>query len=138
LRFFAANTASHIRSDPKLDRNTQLGIPLEPTSSLAKQSVNGGSAVSDKSFGVTIASGLNQRERSDFASAVSHLTPKGSFFEQTSGSAVQTEQASSVGSRATSKPADIATTPIIATTLAALTSSPGRMIRKLDNLRAEK
>lgn len=75
-------------------------------------------------------------ERSDFALAASHLTTKGTVHEHTSGSAVQTEKASSIGSNSTSKLADAATTPnvIASPNLAALTHSPGRMLRKLDNL----
>jgi hypothetical protein len=75
-------------------------------------------------------------EQSDFALASSHLTTKGTVHEHTSGSAVQTEKASSIGSNSTSKLADAATAPnvIASPNLAALTHSPGRMLRKLDYL----
>ena len=76
-------------------------------------------------------------ERSDFALASSHLTTKGTVHEHTSGSAVQTEKAGSIGSSSTSKLADAAATApnvIASPNLAALTHSPGRMLRKLDYL----
>ena len=126
---------SHIRSDPKLDRNNKLEIPSELTSSLVNQlkKIN---AASEKAFGVS-SGHLPQRlsEQSDFAVAMPHLTPKGSLHEQTNSSAtaVQTEPASSIGSHANVKLADTSTAPIMVTNLAALTSSPGRMLRKLDN-----
>ncbi len=77
-------------------------------------------------------------ERSDFALAASHLTTKGTVHEHTSGSAVQTQKASSIGSNSTSKMADAASAPNVTASpkLAALTHSPSRMLmlRKLDNL----